>query len=238
MPFTLLPAIDVAEGRLAVYTPQGPRPVDAFGGDPLAAGAAYVEAGARWLHVVDMDRAFGRVSGEDVLGALRAAHPGLRIQASGGIVSAAAVRAALDGGAERVVLGSAILADEEATLAALAAGGAAALVGIEVEGDRIRSRGPAPADLDLMATLGWIEGAGAAGFLVTAVERVGALAGPDVELVRRVAQAGRPTLAAGGIRTLDDLRAVREAGAAGAVVGRAAWDGGLDLRDALAWAAA
>jgi phosphoribosylformimino-5-aminoimidazole carboxamide ribonucleotide (ProFAR) isomerase len=86
--------------------------------------------------------------------------------------------------------------------------------------------------------VGWLAGAGAPAFLVTATRRAGGLEGPDVEVVRRVARAGRPTLAAGGIRSIDDLRALREAGAAGAVVGRAALEGRLDLDAALAWAEA
>jgi phosphoribosylformimino-5-aminoimidazole carboxamide ribonucleotide (ProFAR) isomerase len=238
VPFTLLAAIDVAEGRLAVYTPEGPRPLDAFGGDPLEAAAAYVAAGVRWVHVVDMDRAFGRPSGADVTAALRAAHPGLRIEVSGGISGASEVRSALAAGADRVVLASAVLVDEATTRAALAAAGPAGLVGIEVEDGRIRGRrGGAELDLDLSSTLGWLGASRPPGFLATGVGRVGALTGPDVDLVRRVARTGRPTLAAGGIRSLEDLRAVREAGASGAVVGRAALEGALDLAEALAWAA-
>ena len=90
--------------------------------------------------------------------------------------------------------------------------------------------------MDLMSTVGWLHAAGAPAFLVTSTGRVGRLEGPDVGTVRRVARAGLPTLAAGGIRWLEDLRALRDAGAAGAVVGRAALEGRLDLGAALAWA--
>jgi phosphoribosylformimino-5-aminoimidazole carboxamide ribotide isomerase len=89
-----------------------------------------------------------------------------------------------------------------------------------------------------MTTVGWLAAAGVPAFLVTATGRVGGLDGPDLRLVRRVARAGRPTLAAGGIRSLEDLRALRDAGAAGAVVGRAALEGRLDLAETLAWAVA
>lgn len=238
VPFTLLPAIDVAEGRLAVYEPAGPRPLEAYGGDPLVAAAALARAGARWLHLVDMDLAFlGEARNLDVLARVRAAHPYVRIQASGGIVTEEVARAALAAGADRVVLGSGILADGPATEAVLRALGAAAVVGIEVEDGRIRDRGAGHVDVDLMVTLAWLHAAGAPAFLVTAVTRVGGLAGPDVELIRRVVGVGPPTLAAGGITSLEDLRAVRAAGAAGAVVGRAAIDGRLDLPAALEWAA-
>lgn len=238
MSFTLLPAIDVAEGRLAVYTPEGPTPIAAFGGDPLAAAEAVVAAGARWLHVVDLDRAFrGEAGSLGLLGQLKAAYPSVRLQASGGIADATTARETLAAGADRVVLGSGLLADASTTLALLTDLGSRAVVGIEVAQGRIRDRGIGRVDLDLMATIGWLHAGGATAFLVTAVSRVAALAGPDVDLVARVAQAGTPTFAAGGIARLDDLRALRGAGAAGAVVGKAALEGALDLARALDWAA-
>jgi phosphoribosylformimino-5-aminoimidazole carboxamide ribonucleotide (ProFAR) isomerase len=239
MPFLVIPAIDVAGGRLAVATPDGSRVVDAFGGDPLAAAGAYARAGARWLHVVDMDLAYRLASANPgVIAAIRAEHPDIGIQASGGIGTWESARPFLDAGADHVVLGSVALADEERVRALLDRHADRLTVGLEVEDGGIRPRGPAPAELDLMVTLGWLVAAGAPAFLVTSVERVGALAGPDVGAVRRVAQTGRPTFAAGGIRSIDDLKALREVGAAGAVVGRAALEGELDLVGALTWAAA
>jgi len=239
VPFTLLPAVDVSRGRLGLYTPEGPGPSEAFEGDPVAAARAFTAAGARWLHVVDMDLAFsGAVGGEAVIGAIAAACPGARIQASGGVRTWAQASALLEAGATRVVLGSAALGDEEAARGVLARLGDRALVGIEVQEGRIRSRGVDPVDLDLMATVGWLVGLDVAGFLLTSVQRVAGLAGPDLEFVPRVARTGRPTLVAGGIATLEDLRAAREAGAVGAVVGRAALEGDLDLSEAFAWAQA
>jgi phosphoribosylformimino-5-aminoimidazole carboxamide ribotide isomerase len=93
-------------------------------------------------------------------------------------------------------------------------------------------------DLELASTLGWLSGAGAETLLVTAVDRVATITGPDTALVRRVARSGLPLMAAGGIRSLADLEAVRDAGASGAVVGRSALEGSLDLAAALAWSAA
>jgi phosphoribosylformimino-5-aminoimidazole carboxamide ribonucleotide (ProFAR) isomerase len=239
--FSILPALDVSRGRLAVATREGIVPVDAFDGDPVAAARAAVAAGASALHLVDLDLALGGGRGLDVA-AFRAVAPGATLQVSGGIADAATGRAYLDAGADRFVLGSSALADDRDALAALREGGPGVVIGIEVEGGRIRARGAGRRNdgdgLDLMSTLGWLHAAGAPAFLVTSIDRVGGLAGPDVDLVRRVTRAGRPTYAAGGIRSIDDLRALRATGAAGAVVGRAALEGRIDLGDALAWAGA
>lgn len=239
MPFTLLPAIDVSAGRLGVYRPEGPAPVEAYGGDPASAASAFAAAGASWLHVVDMDLAFsGQVRNDAVVRAIVRALPGVRVQASGGITTPREIEAFLEAGAERVVIGSGVLVDVEATESLLADFGDRALVGVEVQEGRIRARGRVEVDLDLMSTLGWLAATGRVrGFLVTSVGRVGALAGPDAELIRRVARRGLPTLAAGGVRSMDDLIALRDAGAAGAIVGRAAWEGTLDLGAAVTWAA-
>jgi len=232
MSFELIPAIDVAAGRLAVFTSDGPAPSDAFDGDPLAAARAYVAAGARRLHVVDLDLAFN--SGPRNLETVRAiAALDVRVQGSGGVSTVEDARAVLDAGADRVVLGSGALADEAVASQLITELAESAMVGIEVEGDRIRSRGGRHVDLPLVQTLGWLVAAGARSFLVTAIARVGSLKGPDVDTVRRVVRAGRPVVAAGGIASADDLRAVRRAGATGAVVGRAFLDGGLPLEELL-----
>ena len=237
MPFTVLPAIDLWEGRLALLTGDGPAPSDAFGGDPLAAATAYVGAGARWLHVVDMDLAFrGEPANADVIRALCAVG-GVRVQASGGVRTAAQVEELRGLGAARVVLASAALADEDAVADIVGRSRPGeTVIGIEVADGRIRARA-AEVDLELASTLGWLSAAGAEALLVTAVDRVATIAGPDTTLVRRAARAGLPLLAAGGIRSLADLEAVRAAGASGAVVGRSALEGSLDLAAALAWSA-
>jgi len=236
--FLILPALDVWRGRLAVATAEGPRSIEAFGGDPGAAARAAVGAGARALHLVDLDLAYGGPRGLDVA-AIRAVAPDATLQVSGAIGDAAIGRAYLDAGADRYVLGSSALADDRRTLLVLRDAGPAVVVGLEVEDGRIRARSAGrekEADgLDLMSTVGWLHAAGAAAFLVTSIDRVGGLGGPDVALVRRVARAGRPTYAAGGIRSLEDLRALRNAGAAGAVVGTAALEGRIDLAEAFAW---
>lgn len=230
--FEVIPAVDVAGGRLAAYGPDGPRPVTAHGGDPLRAAIAYADAGARRIHVVDMDLAFGGGARNlDVVTAIAAL--GVRVQGSGGIADLATAREVLAAGADRVVLGSAALVDESSTLDTVAALGTQVVVGIEVRDGRIAARGSDAPELSIPETLGWLAAGGAPAFLVTGVPRVGALAGPDLDAVRRVLRAGRPVLAAGGIASLDDLRALRRLGAAGAVVGRAALEGEVALGAAL-----
>lgn len=231
--FEVIPAIDVSGGVLATFTSAGPRPVEAFGGNPFAAAEAAIAAGATWIHVVDMDLAFrGEARNVEIVAAI-ASLP-VAVQAAGGVRTADQVRVLFEAGVTRVVLGSGALADEPATTVLLAAEGPRLVVGIEVDEGRIRSRGRDPVDLPLMETLGWVVSAGASELLVTSVARVGERAGPDLELVARVVRAGRPVLAAGGIATITDLHDLRAAGAAGAIVGAAALEGSIDLADAIA----
>ena len=145
----------------------------------------------------------------------------------------------LSAGATRVVVSSSALADVADVAEIVArARPEEVLIGIETADGRIRSRGARRVDLDLTETLTQLKATGAPGLLTTAVARVGTEGGPDVAMVERVAGSGIPTIAAGGIRSVEDLAAVRAAGATGAVVGRAALDGTLDLAAALAWATA
>jgi phosphoribosylformimino-5-aminoimidazole carboxamide ribonucleotide (ProFAR) isomerase len=236
MTFTVLPAIDVRGGRLARLADGAIEPVEDFGGDPVAAAGAFAAAGATWVHLVDLDLAFdGRLGVEPLVAALTA--DGLRVQASGAVRDGTAIDGLLRAGAARVVLGSAALDEPDAVAAAIDRFGGRLWIGVEADGDRIRSRGADPVDLPLVPTLGWLTTAGAAGFVATAVGRVSGLGGPDAGLVRRVVRSGRPVVVGGGIASMADLRAVRAAGAAGAVVGRAALEGSLDLREAFALSA-
>jgi phosphoribosylformimino-5-aminoimidazole carboxamide ribonucleotide (ProFAR) isomerase len=230
--FDVLPAIDLYRGRLARVGSGTVEPVAAFGGDPMAAAEAYRDGGASWVHVVDLDLAFdGRMTIGPIVEAL--GRMGLRVQASGGVRGPDEVSALLDAGATRVVLGSGALADEPSVSGAIAGFGGSLWCGIEAEGDLIRSRGRDPVELPLVATLGWLTASGAHGFVATAVSKVSGLSGPDVEMIRRVVRTGRPVVAGGGISTIDHLRAVRSAGATGAIVGRAALEGSLDLTEAI-----
>lgn len=236
MSFEVIPAIDVTGGRLGRFTAQGPVAVAAFGGDPVTAAEAFMRAGARRLHVVDMDLAFtgAAVNIEVVMAVRRAAlFHGASIQASGGIVTQEDMEHLLDVGVDRVVLGSGALVDPVFVTTAVERHGDRLVVGIEVTDGVVRARGRSEVELALEETLAWLARTAVARFVVTAVPRVGALSGPDLDSVVRVLAAARPVLAAGGIASLQDLRDLRDAGAEGAIVGRAVLDEGFDLAAAM-----
>ena len=237
MPFDVIPAIDVADGRLARMTPGGSDPVEAFDGDPRRAARTYVEAGARWVHVVDLDLArTGEPANLEVVRDVAAL--GVRVQASGGAVSESHVHVLLDAGAGRVVLGSGGLGDRGATERLVASLGDRLVVGIEADGPRIVPRGSGDLrELVLWDTLTWLSELDVRRFLYTEVGRVGGLGGPDLDGAWALAtHSGRPVIASGGIRGIEDLRALAGLGAGveGAVVGRAFQDGMLDVASTLA----
>lgn len=233
MAFEVIPAIDVAGGRLARLSADGPVPLEAYDGDPIAAARACLAAGAHLLHVVDMDLAFsGERRNAATLRAIVAL--GARVQAAGAIVDDRQIDAALHTGCERVVLGSGALIDLEETERLIERYGERLVIGIEVEGDRIRARGRRSTDLPLTETLSAVHAAGAARALITIVRRVSTMSGPDVAAIAIAVSLGLPAIAAGGIASVDDLVAVRGAGADGAIVGRAALEGRLDLARAIA----
>jgi phosphoribosylformimino-5-aminoimidazole carboxamide ribonucleotide (ProFAR) isomerase len=235
MGIEVIPAIDVAGGRLARFTPEGAEPMDAFGGDPVQAARAFIASGARWLHVVDIDLArTGEPGNVDVLRAV--ADLGVPVQASGGVTSGSQAEALRSAGAARVVLGSAALVDREATEELVVSMAEALVVGIEADGLTIRPRGAEASELPLWETLQWLAGLEVRRFLFTEVGRVGRLDGPDLDGIWALAtHTARPVLASGGIRGLDDLRAIAALGTAveGAVVGRALYEGDLDLATAI-----
>ena len=233
MAFEVIPALDVAGGRLVRVSGGVSTPVERFGGDPVAAGNAFVQAGASRLHVVDVDLATeGRPGNLDILRAVAAL--GVPVQASGGVSSGGQVEDLLTAGAERVVLGSAALADRRLAEELIATYEDRLCVGIEADGPAIRPRGSGE-ELPLWDTLVWLAELDVRRYLFTEVRRVGELTGPDLDGIWALAtHTERPVLAAGGIRSVDDLRAVAGLGGAveGAVVGRALHEG-LDVREAI-----
>lgn len=231
--FEVIPAIDVSSGRLMRLEKDKPVAVEAFGSDPLAAAAAFVEAGARWIHVVDMDLAFtGEVANARVVREI--AELPVKVQASGGISSPDAIDRMLAEGASRVVLGSAALDDRVATASLIESYGDTLVIGLEVEGDRLVPRGKQRASLDAASALEWLVPAGTARFLRTSVSRVGEQAGPDLDgITSLVGQTGLPVVAAGGVATIGQLKAIEAVGAEGALLGRALHDGRVDLSEAL-----
>jgi phosphoribosylformimino-5-aminoimidazole carboxamide ribonucleotide (ProFAR) isomerase len=229
--FLVIPAIDVAAGRLARPSGDGLEPVGAFDGDPRRAAEAFLAAGTTWIHVVDLDLAErGEIANLEVVATVSALGP--RVQASGGVSSGDEVERFLDAGASRVVLGSSALGDRDATEEVLARFGDEVAIGIEADGPTIRPRGRGGRELPMWDTLGWLAAHDVHRFLLTEVGRVGALAGPDLDGIWALAiHSGRPVIAAGGVRDLDDVRAVADLGGTveGVLVGRALYDGRLDL---------
>ncbi len=234
MHLEVIPALDVAGGRLVHILGNGEVAAASFGADPLTAATAFLDAGATRLHVVDVDLArSGEVGNADVLGAVCGL--GVPVQASGGVRTAEQVDALLARGSERVVLGSAALHDRDGAGAIVRRFGDRLVVGIEADGDTVRPRGT-DLELPLRDLLVWLAGLEVRRYLFTEVGRAGGLEGPDLDAIGAFAESSPvPVVVAGGIRGVDDLRAVSELGGRieGAVIGRALYEG-LDLRAAIA----
>jgi phosphoribosyl isomerase A len=233
----LLPAVDVADGQ-AVRLTQGEAGSETSYGDPRDAAAAWTEQGAEWIHLVDLDAAFGRGDNRAVIGEVIASLPShVQVELSGGIRDDASLRAALDTGCARINLGTAALEQPEWAARAIADHGEQVAVGLDVRGTTLAARGWTRDGGDLWEVLQRLEDAGCARYVVTDVTKDGTLQGPNLELLRRVtARTDRPVVASGGISDLDDLRALRElvpAGVEGAIVGKALYSGAFTLTEAL-----
>ena len=231
----LLPAVDVAGGR-AVQLVQGVAGTGGEFGDPWDAAKAWQDQGAQWLHLVDLDAAFGRGANRELIDSI-VGRLDLQVELSGGIRDAATLEAALATGCRRVNLGTAALEDPEWTAAAIAEHGDRIAVGLDVRGTTLSARGWTKDGGDLWETLTRLDGEGCARYVVTDVTKDGMLAGPNVDLLRQVcARTDRPVVASGGISTLDDLRQLRELvgdGVEGAIIGSALYGGAFTLPDAL-----
>ncbi len=226
----LYPAVDVQGGRLARAT----APAD----DPLTVARALAGAGARWLHFVDLDRAFGRGDNRELARRLLVAAT-VPVQVGGALRTEAAVAEMLAWGAARVVLGTAGATDPALVARLLRRFGPERLaVGIDARDGRVAARGATTVlDLTALDLARRVRDQGARTVIYTDVARDGTLAGPDVDGARGIAALGIAVVASGGIASLDDLRRVREAGLAGAIVGRALHEGRFTLAEALACAA-
>lgn len=230
MPLEVIPALDVAGGRLVHVVGSAEIAAAAFGGDPIAAAEAFVGAGAARLHVVDVDLArSGEAGSADVLAAVCGL--GVPVQASGGVRTGEQVDALLVRGADRVVLGSAALHDRGGTEGLVRRFDDRLVVGIEADGDTVRARGT-DLELPLRDLLVWLAGLEVRRYLFTAVRRAGGLQGPDLDGIGAFAEHSPvPVVVAGGIRGVEDLRAIAalDGRIEGVVIGRALYDG-LDLR--------
>ena len=231
----LLPAVDVADGQ-AVRLVQGEAGSETSYGDPLVAALAWQSAGAEWIHLVDLDAAFGRGSNRELLADVVAALD-VRVEMSGGIRDDASLAAAMATGCARVNLGTAALEDPNWTRRAIAEYGARVAVGLDVRGTTLAARGWTKEGGDLWETLARLDADGCARFVVTDVTKDGTLRGPNIDLLRQVcARTDRPVVASGGISSLDDLRVLRELvpdGVEAAIVGKALYAGAFTLEQAL-----
>jgi phosphoribosylanthranilate isomerase len=237
--FTLLPAVDVADGK-AVRLVQGEAGTETSYGDPLDAALAWQNDGAEWVHLVDLDAAFGRGSNrpllERVVGELD-----VLVELSGGIRDDASLDAALATGCARVNLGTAALEDPAWCAKVVAEHGDKVAVGLDVritdKGHRLAARGWTQDGGDLWEVLDRLDRDGCSRYVVTDVSKDGTLQGPNVQLLREVcARTDAPVIASGGVSSVDDLRvlaALSRDGVEGAIVGKALYAGAFTLPEAL-----
>ncbi len=235
MTFTLLPAVDVAGGQ-AVRLVQGAAGTETSYGDPLAAALAWQAAGAEWIHLVDLDAAFGRGSNAALLAGV-VGRLDIAVELSGGIRDDASLAAALATGCARVNVGTAALERPEWVRDIIAEHGERVAVGLDVRGNTLAARGWTRDGGDLDEALARLDRDGCRRFVVTDVTKDGTLAGPSLGLLRRVcARTDRPVIASGGVSSLDDLRALATLappGVEGAIVGKALYAGAFTLEEAL-----
>ncbi|WOF22004.1 bifunctional 1-(5-phosphoribosyl)-5-((5-phosphoribosylamino)methylideneamino)imidazole-4-carboxamide isomerase/phosphoribosylanthranilate isomerase PriA [Microbacterium betulae] len=233
---TLLPAVDVADGK-AVRLTQGEAGSATSYGDPLEAADSWKSQGADWIHLVDLDAAFGRGSNAAVLRKVIKHVRGVNVELSGGIRDDDSLEAALDSGAQRINLGTAALENPEWTASVISRYGDSVAVGLDVRGTTLAARGWTEEGGDLWDVLERLEEAGCSRYVVTDVTKDGTLRGPNLELLREMtARTPKPVVASGGVSSLDDIVALRDLvplGVEGAIVGKALYSGAFTLAEAL-----
>lgn len=231
----LLPAVDVKDGR-AVRLVQGELDAETAYGNPLEVALEFQAAGAEWLHLVDLDAAFGRGENSallaEVVGTLD-----IKVELSGGIRDDESLRRAIATGCKRVNLGTAALENPEWTAKVIAEFGDRIAVGLDVRGHVLAARGWTKEGGDLFETIERLERDGCARYVVTDVTKDGTLKGPNIELLKEVCAVTRkPVVASGGISSLEDIAALvalNNSGIEGAIVGKALYAGAFTLREAL-----
>jgi 1-(5-phosphoribosyl)-5-[(5-phosphoribosylamino)methylideneamino] imidazole-4-carboxamide isomerase/N-(5'phosphoribosyl)anthranilate isomerase len=231
----LLPAVDISEGH-AVQLVQGIAGSGGRFGDPWEAARRWQDEGAEWIHLVDLDAAFGRGSNRELIASI-VGRLDLRVELSGGIRDSASLEAALATGCRRVNIGTAALEDPDWTARVIGEHGDRVAIGLDVRGTTLAARGWTREGGDLWETLERLDREGCARYVVTDVNKDGMLQGPNVDLLREVcARTDRPVVASGGVSTLDDIRTIRELvpeGVEGAIVGSALYRGAFTLPEAL-----
>jgi phosphoribosylanthranilate isomerase len=232
----LLPAVDVAGGQ-AVRLVQGAAGSETDYGDPLEAALAWQRDGAEWVHLVDLDAAFGRGSNAPLLAEV-VGRLDVRVELSGGIRDDASLRSALASGAARVNIGTAALEDPEWCDRVVGEYGDRVAIGLDVRGRTLSARGWTRDGGDLYEVLERLNKAGCARYVVTDIMKDGTMRGPNLDLLREVcAHTDAPVIASGGVSTLDDLRALatlEPLGVEGVIAGKALYAGSFTVAEALA----
>jgi 1-(5-phosphoribosyl)-5-[(5-phosphoribosylamino)methylideneamino] imidazole-4-carboxamide isomerase/N-(5'phosphoribosyl)anthranilate isomerase len=235
MSLVLLPAVDVADG-VAVRLIQGAAGTETSYGSPLDAALAWQSGGAEWVHLVDLDAAFGRGTNRELLAEV-VGRLDVAVELSGGIRDDASLESALATGCARVNLGTAALESPDWVRSAIARHGNKIAVGLDVRGTTLAARGWTSEGGDLYETLARLDADGCARYVVTDVHRDGTLTGPNLELLRTVCAAtDKPVVASGGVSSLADLRqlaGLTGLGVEGAIVGKALYAGAFTLPEAL-----
>ncbi len=231
----LLPAVDVREGQ-AVRLVQGELSAQTNYGAPLEAALDFQRAGAQWIHLVDLDAAFGTGSNHqllaEVIGKLD-----IKVELSGGIRDEESLLRALSTGCARINLGTAAMENPDWTASVIARFGERIAVGLDVRGRTLAARGWTQEGGDLFETLQRLDADGCARYVVTDVNKDGTLQGPNIELLKQVCSAtNQPVIASGGVsklQDLKDLRALTEIGVEGSIVGKALYAGAFTLQEAI-----
>jgi 1-(5-phosphoribosyl)-5-[(5-phosphoribosylamino)methylideneamino] imidazole-4-carboxamide isomerase/N-(5'phosphoribosyl)anthranilate isomerase len=231
----LLPAVDVKDGR-AVRLVQGELAQESIYGAPLEVALEFQKAGAEWLHLVDLDAAFGRGSNAELLAQVVGALD-IKVELSGGIRDDESLRRALTTGCARINLGTAALEDPEWTARVIGEFGDRIAVGLDVRGQVLAARGWTKEAGDLFEILSRLDKDGCARYVVTDVTKDGTLTGPNLELLKSVCDVtSKPVVASGGISSLNDIQALcdlNSTGVEGAIVGKALYAGAFTLQEAL-----
>ena len=231
----LLPAVDVADGQ-AVRLVQGEADSATSFGDPMEAALDWQRGGADWIHLVDLDAAFGRGSNREILAEVTG-RLDINVELSGGIRDDESLRAALATGCRRVNLGTAALENPDWTARVIEEFGDRIAVGLDVRGTTLAARGWTREGGDLWETLERLERDGCSRYVVTDVTKDGTLRGPNVELLQQMCErTDKPVIASGGISSLADLKALRALvpdGVEGAIVGKALYAGAFTLPEAI-----
>lgn len=228
----VIPAIDIREGKVVRLRHGRLQEMIVYGDDPVAIARAYAEDGAPWVHVVDLDAAFGVGDNRAVIADV-AREAGVPIQVGGGLRSLFLIQVVLEVGASRLVLGTEAILDREFLGECLQRYGDRVVVALDTDGEEVKVRGWTESAGSFDEVLEELVRAGVPRLLVTAIARDGTLGGPDLDLYRRLTDLRVPVLASGGVSSLEDLRQLARAGVEGVIVGKALYEGNFTLREAM-----